>query len=177
MCLLGSGSEARVLAGARGTMDHAQPDSVELRDVSPDDLPVFFEHQRDPVANEMAAFPARDLDAFMRHWNTAILGDDSAIAKTVLVNGRVAGNVLCFEREGSREVGYWIGREYWGRGVATRALAALLVEVTERPLFAGVAKHNVASRRVLEKCGFVVVDEPHEPAGDGVEEVILRLDR
>jgi RimJ/RimL family protein N-acetyltransferase len=151
-------------------------DDVRLRDVEDADLEVFFEHQRDPVANEMAAFPARDLEAFMRHWATAILGDETSIAKTVLVNGRVAGNVLCFERDGSREVGYWIGREFWGRGVATRALAALLVEVRERPLFAGAAKHNVASLRVLEKCGFVVVDEPLEPADDGIEEVLLRLE-
>jgi RimJ/RimL family protein N-acetyltransferase len=157
-------------------MSRPSQDDVRLRDASPDDLAVFFEHQRDPGANEMAAFPGRDLDAFMRHWTTAILGDETAIAKTVLANGRVAGNVLCFEHEGRREVGYWIGREFWGRGVATRALAALLAEVKERPLFAGVASHNVASLRVLEKCGFVVVDGPSEPGGDGVEEVLLRLD-
>jgi RimJ/RimL family protein N-acetyltransferase len=157
-------------------MDRPAPDDIRLREASQDDLPVFFEHQRDPVANEMAAFPARDLDAFMRHWTTAILGDEAAIAKTVLVNGRVAGNVLCFERDGAREVGYWIGREFWGRGVATRALAALLAEVKERPLFAGVARHNVASLRVLEKCGFVVVDQQPKPSEDGVEEVLLRLD-
>ena len=112
----------------------------------------------------------------MRHWTTAILGEETAIAKTVLVNGRVAGNILCFERDGMREVGYWIGREFWGKGVATRALAALLSEVRVRPLFAGVARHNVASLRVLEKCGFVVVDESPDPGEDGVEEVLLRLD-
>ena len=43
-------------------------------------------------------------------------------------------------------------------------------------LFAGVAAHNVASLRVLEKCGFVVVDERPDPSGDGVAEVVLRLD-
>jgi RimJ/RimL family protein N-acetyltransferase len=149
---------------------------IRLRVATHDDLPIFFEHQRDPLANEMAAFPARDLDAFMRHWTTAILGNETGIARTVLVNGRIAGNVLCFERDGKREVGYWIGREFWGRGVATRALAAFLAEVRERPLFAGVARHNVASLRVLQKCGFVVVDEPLEPGEDGVEEVLLRLD-
>jgi RimJ/RimL family protein N-acetyltransferase len=159
-----------------GSMDRNPPDDVRLRDASQDDLPIFFEHQRDPVANEMAAFPGRDLEAFMRHWRTAILGDETAIARTVLVDGRVAGNVLCFERGSRREVGYWIGREFWGRGVATRALNALLDEVTERPLFAGVASHNVASIRVLEKCGFVVTDGPSEPGEDGVEEVLFRLD-
>ena len=151
-------------------------DDVRLRDASHEDLPTFFEHQRDPVANRMAAFSARDHDAFMRHWTTAILGRETEVAKTVLVDGRVAGNVLCFEHDGKRQVGYWIGREFWGRGVATRALAALLTEVQERPLFAEVAEHNVASLRVLEKCGFVVADESPGPRDDGIRGVLLRLD-
>jgi RimJ/RimL family protein N-acetyltransferase len=156
-------------------MERPPPDDVRLRDATFDDLPIFYEHQRDPVASEMAALPSRDLDAFMEHWTTRILGDETGVAKTVLVGGRVAGNVLCFDHEGRREVGYWIGREFWGRGVATRALAALLAEVTERPIFAGVAKHNVASIRVLEKCGFVQ-DRPPEPGEDAVVEVLFRLD-
>ena len=41
-----------------------------------------------------------------------------------------------------------------GRGVATEAVRALLAEDPKRPLFGHVAKHNGASMRVLEKCGF-----------------------
>jgi hypothetical protein len=83
------------------------------------DLPIFFEHQRDPVANRMAAFPARKRDAFMEHWSK-ILSDPSVVVRTVLLDGAVAGNVQSFERDGAREVGYWIGRDHWGKGVATR---------------------------------------------------------
>ncbi|HZN43430.1 MAG TPA: GNAT family N-acetyltransferase [Actinomycetota bacterium] len=157
-------------------MDGPPPDDVRLRDATHDDLPIFYEHQRDPVASRMAAFASRDLDAFMEHWTSRILENETGVAKTVLVGGRVAGNILAFDHDGRREIGYWIGREFWGRGVATRALAAFLVEVTERPLYAGVATHNVASIRVLEKSGFVVVDEPVEPPEDGVEELLFRLD-
>jgi len=147
--------------------------------VVPDDLPTFFEHQMEPEGIEMAAFPPRDRDAFMAHWRTRVLGDDSVDKKTVLVDGQVAGNVVSFEREGKREVGYWIGREYWGRGVASRALASFLGQVKSRPLHAHVAKHNVASRRVLEKCGFRIVGEDRAPAttgGEAVEEFILMLE-
>ena len=42
-------------------------DSVLLRDVEEDDLPVFFEHQLDPEATRMAAFSARDRKAFLAH--------------------------------------------------------------------------------------------------------------
>ena len=156
-------------------MDRSPPSDVRLRDATHDDLPIFYEQQRDPVASRMAAFASRDLDAFMEHWTGRILGDETGVAKAVLVDGRVAGNVLAFDHDGRREIGYWIGREFWGRGVATRALAAFLGEVRDRPLYAGVAKHNVASVRVLEKNGFEIVDEPVEPAADGVEELLLRL--
>ncbi len=125
----------------------------------------------------MAAFPIRDRETFMAHW-ARILGDDSIIKRTILVDGRVAGNIGCFEQGGEREVGYWLGREYWGRGVATRALAAFLDQVQARPLTARVAKHNIASLRVLEKCGFTVCGEGAGVAGaggGGVEEVLLQL--
>lgn len=149
---------------------------VVLRAVIQGDLPVFFEHQNNPTANRMAAFPPRDRDAFVAHW-TKILSDDTLFAKTVLYDGQVAGNVVSFERDGRREVGYWIGQEYWGRGIATKALAGLLQQVTARPLFALVAKRNVGSIRVLEKCGFVVAGEDvfTDSNGEECEELIMTL--
>src|SRR5512137_1873329 len=93
------------------------PGRVSVRAVRESDLEAFFEHQRDPVANAMAAFPARERDAFMAHWHKILL-DDASVIRTVLWDGEVAGNVLSFMRGDTREVGYWIGREYWGRGIA-----------------------------------------------------------
>ena len=139
--------------------------------MSEDDLPIFFEHQRDPVANRMAAFPPRERDAFMTHWGS-ILRDASGVVRTIELDGVVAGNVVLFGFEGRREVGYWIGREFWGRGVATRALSAFTQEVEERPIYAGVAETNVASIRVLEKCGFTAIETSDE---EHVGEVLLRL--
>jgi RimJ/RimL family protein N-acetyltransferase len=142
--------------------------TVSLRAVQPADLPVLFEHQRDPLANEMAGFPARERDAFMAQWER-MLADPEVRVRAVEVDGRLAGFVLSFVRGGRREVGYWIGREFWGGGVATAALAAFLDLETERPLYAGVAKWNAGSLRVLEKHGFAA-------CGDGGDLVILRLD-
>lgn len=131
---------------------------VQLRDVIADDLEIFFEHQRDPEAIRMAAFLSRDKDAFMAHWKK-ILADPTIIKKTILFEGLVAGNIVCFEESGKPLIGYWIGKTYWGKGVATQALGALLGQVEIRPLYAYVAKHNVASFRVLEKCGFKIYSE------------------
>ena len=140
---------------------------VLLRDVEESDLPVFFEHQLDQEATRMAGFPARDRGSFMAHWNR-ILEDESVVKKTILFEGEVAGNIVSFLNSGEREVGYWIGREFWGRGVATLALAGFVRLEARRPLFASVARHNAASIRVLQKCGFRVSRE--EP-----DDLILKL--
>jgi len=156
---------------------------LELRAVQAEDLDVFFEMQRDPLASRMAAFTAKDpsdREAFREHWDR-ILADDRVTMRTVLVDGRAVGDVGSFfdPELGRPEVTYWIEREHWGRGLATRALAALLRQVTTRPLYARAAADNAASIRVLEKCGFVPVGKGRGFAnarGEETEEVVLRLD-
>lgn len=152
-------------------------DDIELRDVTQADLPIFFEHQRDPEATQMASFPSRNREAFMAHW-TKIMADESVVLKTILFHGEVAGNIVCFEQLGEREVGYWLGKEYWGKGVATRALEDFIKQIRTRPLYAHVAKHNIGSRRVLEKCGFTISGEDQffsQILGNDIEEYVLIL--
>jgi RimJ/RimL family protein N-acetyltransferase len=150
--------------------------AVHLRDVEPDDLPIFFEHQRDPVAVAMVVFRSRDKAEFDEHW-AKILADDACLKKTIVADGQVAGNIGSFGRDGKREVGYWIDRTLWGRGIASEALAAFLRLEQSRPLYAGVAPHNIASIRVLQKCGFTLctsaIDEEPERAGES--HILLRL--
>ena len=149
---------------------------VRLRDIEPADLPIFYEDQLDVEATRMAAFSARDRAAFDAHWAANILGNPRAVNQTILVDGQVAGNIGSWLQEDVRLVGYWIGKEYWGKGVATRALAAFLRMLTERPLHAHVAKHNVGSIRVLEKCGFCLEhEETVEVAGKDTVELVLVL--
>lgn len=155
---------------------------VRLRDVTAEDLPIFFEFQRDPAANRMAAFTARDPNdkgAFAAHWKR-ILSDDTVLMKTIIFDGKAVGDVAKFvDREfGKPEVTYWIGKEYWGMGLATKALARFLREMKVRPIYGRAAKDNVASIRVMEKCGFMKVGEDHGFAnarGEVVEGVILEL--
>jgi RimJ/RimL family protein N-acetyltransferase len=151
---------------------------IVLRKVIEDDLQIFYEQQLDPVATEMAAFPARAQEPFLSHWKK-IMADETVMLRTILFDGKVAGNIVSFEQSGEREVGYWIEREYWDKGIATESLRQFLEEVKSRPLYAHVAKHNVASRRVLEKCGFTVLREDKGIAvtpWEEVEEFILILE-
>jgi RimJ/RimL family protein N-acetyltransferase len=143
-----------------------------LREVVEADLPVLYDYERDPEASAMAAFPSRSREAFMAHW-ARTLANDSALTWTIVCDGKVAGNVGCWVADGRRHVGYWIGREFWGRGLATEALAELVDIVDARPLRAEVVSTNVASIRVLEKCGFTQV-EAHV-GDDGIEELVLEL--
>lgn len=153
---------------------------VILRDVIEDDLSIFFEQQMDRTANFMAAFAAKDPSdkaAFQTHWEK-ILHNETIIKKTVIYSGNVAGHVLSFEQFGEREVSYWIGREFWGKGIATEALSLFLDGIAIRPLYARAAKDNIASIRVLEKCGFKVQGEDKGFSNARVmevEEYILKL--
>src|SRR5712692_5583241 len=160
------------------------PDTSDmlLRDVMRSDLPIFFDQQLDPDANHMAAFTAKDpsdRDAFLAHW-TKILGDETITIQTILFDGQVAGSVLSYIDEDERpEVSYWIGKPYWGKGIATNALSAFLEHIKARPLYARAAKDNLGSLRVLEKCGFSRIGEGRgfsDARGQEVEEFLLRLD-
>ena len=127
---------------------------VLLRAVVPDDVPIFFEHQSDPEASAMAAFPSREYDAHMAHWANNVLADETGYARTIDVDGQVAGNVVSWQADGRRLVGYWIGRDFWGRGIATRALAEML-EGGDRA--AAARAGGAAQRRVDPRAGEVRV--------------------
>ncbi|MDP3152768.1 MAG: GNAT family N-acetyltransferase [Archangium sp.] len=144
-----------------------------IRPTTEDDLPAIYVHQRDPEACRMAAFTPRELPAFLEHWRTKILAVPTVKACTIVSNGRVAGYVSSWNHsETERNVAYWIGREFWGRGLASASLAQFLRLVDlHRPLQACVATSNVGSARVLEKCGFELVKDSLVTGEDGVAEV------
>ena len=150
---------------------------VRLREVIKDDLPIFFEQQIEAGAVAMTAHSPRDQEAFQAHW-TELLAKESVIKRTILLDELVVGYIMSFVYFGQREVGYWIGKEYWGQGIATRALSEFLEQVPLRPLRAVVAKHNRGSLRVLEKCGFRIIGEDKEfskVGGNAVEGIVLEL--
>lgn len=133
--------------------ERIDPGKIRLRAVCREDLAALFEFQCEPEAVEMAGVPVRDHDAFMAHWNR-LLTNPELVTMAVTIDDTVAGHIGSWVQDGQRLVGYWIGRRYWGRGVATQTLSQFLQHVTDRPIHACALKHNVASLRVLQKCGF-----------------------
>lgn len=163
------------------TQHDTQYDKVELRAVAESDIPQFFFNHIDPEASYMCAFvvtlPSAE-QAFTERWQR-LLSDTNNTIRTVVVGGRVAGSVLSFPHGDTTEVGYWLGREFWGRGIATQALEQFLRIVLVRPLHARVAHDNTGSIRVLEKCGFAEITRETsyaEARGEHIEELIMRLD-
>lgn len=146
-------------------MNTESAESIHLRPVEQHDLPAMFEMQLDPDSNRRAVTIPRSLQAFDTHWNNA-LQDPQVTARVILLGESLAGYIACFVHEGHPNVGYWIKRELWGRGIASCALDHLLKEVRTRPLFARVATSNEASLRVLKKCGFIVDRIEMSPATD-----------
>jgi RimJ/RimL family protein N-acetyltransferase len=146
-----------------------------LREVVDSDLDALFEQQADPESSTLAGVPSRDRAGFDAHWRR-ILADENSIIRVIDVDGVVAGHVLSWPSEGRRYVGYWIAREFWGRGLATAALAEYLGEVRERPLHALVSTDNAGSIRVLEKNGFVEVGPADDKLADeGVPGLLYEL--
>ena len=150
---------------------------VLLREVRSEDLPVFYRNQREPEALRMAAWVPRDADAFTEHW-TRLRANPTNFVRAIEADGQVAGNIGSFVRDGHTLVGYWIGKDHWGQGVASAALRQFLQLEPRRPLRAHVERNNLGSTRVLEKAGFVVCGEEkafNEALGRVVEELILEL--
>src|ERR671937_3074337 len=154
---------------------------LTLREVRDEDLPLLFVQWADPVAVHMAAFTApdhMDREAFERRWSR-IRADETVLARVIVIDDDVAGTIGSWGDPGEREVTYWIGRSYWGKGIATAALDAFLTVDQSRPLHARVAYDNFASHRVLEKCGFRVIATERSFAkarSAEIEEFVLRLE-
>lgn len=153
---------------------------VLLREVKEEDIPIFFEQQLDAEGYYTTAFVSKnpaDKEAYIEGW-MEIKDGEGFNAKTVVCGGQIAGYIIKYLRSDLTEIGYWLGEEFRGKGVATKALAEFLKIMTTRPLYARAAKDNVASIRLLEKRGFVMSGEEKifSPVrGEEVEEVVLRL--
>jgi RimJ/RimL family protein N-acetyltransferase len=91
---------------------------LTLREVRDEDVPLLFEQWADPVAVHMAAFTApdhMDRDAFERRWSR-LRADETVLTRVIVVDDEVAGTIGSWGDSGEREVTYWMGRSYWGKG-------------------------------------------------------------
>ena len=152
----------------------AMTPTVELRNVTADDVPTLFEHQNDPVVRSMAVIPHWPRDEFQARWEKH-LANDAVCKRAIWADGQLVGSILSFDRNGLREVGYAIGRTHWGKGIGSAALRQFLSCELARPLTAVVSAHNLASLQVAQKCGFVISGERRQTAENGEQSSLVIL--
>jgi ribosomal-protein-alanine N-acetyltransferase len=110
------------------------------------------------------AFPHPYTRADADFWVNAASSDIRQRYFAIEVDGELAGGIgvepFGGERSGAAAFGYWLGRRYWGRGIGTDAARMLsdhaLASGKLRRLEAAVFAPNLASGRILEKCGFTL---------------------
>lgn len=87
---------------------------------------------------------------------------NGTVAKVIESRGEFVGSVGITPQTGWKnhiaEIGYWIGEAYWGKGITTEALKIMtdyaIAKLKFKKLFAPVLEPNIASMKVLEKCGY-----------------------
>ena len=109
---------------------------ITLRKTVASDLETLFTFQLDPDANYLAAFTAKDPTdkaAYLQK-HTKFLSDPTINGMTIFVDDVIAGSIAKFEMEGEAEITYWIDKEFWGQGIATKALTYFLTVENARPI-------------------------------------------
>ena len=132
-----------------------------LRVVEESDIAIFFKHQLDPVSSWQVAFTHKDPadeNAFNVHMTEA-LRNETVVMRTIVIDSEVVGYITKYEIEQEPQIGFVLGREFWGRGIATESIREFLSLFTRRPVYARTAFDNEASMRVLQKLGFTRTSE------------------
>jgi RimJ/RimL family protein N-acetyltransferase len=143
------------------------PREISIRRTTAADVPSLFAFECEPEANERAGTKPRDWSTFQARWAEILADVDGTrtrvVPRVILADGEVVGAVNISPQGDADSLGYWIAKDHWGRGIASRAVALMLAEFTRRPLYATVAAGNLASLRILEKFGFVVESRERTP--------------
>ena len=124
-----------------------------------------------------------------RRWLAHALSSPAETNFAIEIEGQSAGGIGYLLKDGpsarSAEIGYWIGEDFWGRGIATACVRAVTSFVFENHpgicrLYAQVFEWNASSMRVLEKAGFTqecVLRKAAVKAGDVIDLVQYALIR
>jgi [ribosomal protein S5]-alanine N-acetyltransferase len=153
---------------------------MHLRPTTITDLDTLYTFQLDEEASQMAAFMPEnwtDKDAYIAKW-TKLITEGEVHAYTIIVDEKIVGSIGSYPMEGEWQITYWVGREFWGRGIATEAARAFLQLFTTRPIYGRAAFDNAGSIKVLEKCGFVKTGTDRYQSharGKEIEELIYKL--
>jgi ribosomal-protein-alanine N-acetyltransferase len=140
------------------------PGEVQLRPWKPEDAGALAAicNNRKIWLNVRDRFPHPYTVANAIEWIKFTSAQKPIQNMAVVFNGQIAGSIGVMPKDDvyrkSIEIGYFIGESYWGKGIATEAVAQLLKYIEHKfdviRIYAEVFDHNTASMKVLEKNGF-----------------------
>jgi len=140
--------------------------SANLRDWSASDVPFLVRFANNPriAATLRDGFPSPYTpDDAMRFIAQATASGSRNLVLAIEEDGQACGGIGIHPLEDvyhrTAEIGYWLAEPYWGRGIMTDAVQAIVPLAFDRydlvRIQAGIFSNNLASMRVLDKCGFI----------------------
>ncbi len=130
------------------------------------DAESLYKYAKDPDIGPIAGWPPHKSVEESRHIIKAVLSMPHSYAICEKDNGIAIGAIALkigehtdmTEREDECELGYWLGKPFWGRGympeAATEMLRHAFADLGMRTVWCGYYEGNVKSKRVQEKLGF-----------------------
>ena len=137
------------------------------------DAESLYKYAKDPDVGPMAGWPMHTSVENSLHIIKTVFSTPETYAVCLKESGEAVGSIgLKFgdatdmtDREDECELGYWIGKPYWGQGMIPEAAKELIRHAFEdlrlRAIWCGYYDGNEKSRRVQEKCGFVYQHTAH----------------
>ena len=147
---------------------------ITLETRTADSVRIYFEKANRPEIKQVLPQKAKTVEEALEDYEKTLLPNATSFGQTVYVDGKYVGDVWCYcidmDYEPNCMLSFCIFElEYWSKGIATSAVNMFIKNVCERydvkTIGAFTFAHNNASVRVLEKNGFVVMEEFEE---DGV---------
>ena len=154
-----------------------ETERLVMRPWREDDAENLHKYASDPAVGPAAGWPVHTSVEDSLRVLREVLIEDKTWAVTIKPSDEPVGSIGVFRTDapngnGEPEIGYWIGRPYWGNGYIPEAVRALIGRCFDEGAenvwcshFAG----NDKSRRVIEKCGFrYVMTKPWQPTPEAV---------
>ena len=136
-----------------------------LRPWREDDAEELYKYASDPDVGPAAGWPVHTSVENSREIISSVLSAEGTYALVLRETGLPVGSIgIMHDKnvptgENEAEIGYWIGKPFWGRGLVPEAVEAALhccfEELGCERVWCAFYEGNEKSRRVQEKCGFV----------------------